>query len=51
MKMALHRASAWRHGHGNGRFVSADGQLALHAELDDTGDARHVRLAMPAAWR
>ncbi|MCW5609442.1 MAG: hypothetical protein KIS83_01950 [Rubrivivax sp.] len=35
---------------GQGRFVSADGLLALQIEADRFGDPDRVRLSMPASW-
>jgi hypothetical protein len=42
-------ATTLRHD-GQGRFVSADGRLALQFELGDDGQAQLARLSMPAAW-
>lgn len=35
---------------GRGRFVSANGALALQFQLDDRGDPQAARLTVPGGW-
>lgn len=45
-----HRGTRTLRFDGQGQYVSADGRLALQLLVDEFGDARDVRLTMPADW-